>query len=68
MTPLMAKSAPFLINHIMSGNRFNSILGALRFTNREISYEYGLFHIRQLEEAWNQNMDQQYFSIMDQCS
>ena len=38
MTPLIAKVAPFRLNHIMSRNRFDSILSALRFTNREEPY------------------------------
>ena len=57
----MAKGAPFIINRIMSRNRFDYILGALRFTNREVPYEDGFFQMRQLEEAWKQNMAQQFF-------
>ena len=60
-TPSMAKCAPFRLNRIMSRNRFDSILSALRFTNREVPYEDGFFKMRQLEEAWNQNMAQQFF-------
>ena len=59
-TPSMAKGAPFRLNCIMSRNRFDSILGALRFTNREVPYEDGFLKMRQLEEACNQNMDQQF--------
>ena len=40
--------------------RFDSILSSLHFTNREVTYEDGLFHILQSEGAWNQNMDQQF--------
>ena len=61
-TPSMAKGSPFILNHIMSHNRFDSIIIALCFTNREVPYENGFFQMRQLEEAWNQNMDQQFFS------
>ena len=67
-TPSMDKSAPFRLNRIMSCNWFDSILSAIFFTNREVPYEDGFFQMSQLEEAWNQNMDQQFFSIMDQCS
>ena len=56
----MDKGAPFRINRIMSRNRFDSILSALRLTNIEVTYEYGFFQMRQLEEAWNQNMAQQF--------
>ena len=62
MTPLMTEGASFRINHIMSCNRFNYILGSLCFTNREVLYEYGFFHMQQLEEACNHNMAQQFFS------
>ena len=44
----------------MSCNQFDSILSALRFTNREVPYEAGFFHTRKLEEAWNHNMAQQF--------
>ena len=68
-TPSMAKGAPFRINRIMSRNRFDSILSALRFTNREVLYEYGFLQMCQLEEAWNQNMAQQlllsWINILD---
>ena len=60
-TPWMAKGAPFILNRIMSRKRFDSILSALCFTNREVPYDYGFFQMRQLEEAWNQNMAQQFF-------
>ena len=63
MTPSMAKGATFLFNHIMSCKRFDSILSALCFTNREVPYEDGFFHMRQLEEAWNQNMAQKHLPL-----
>ena len=56
----MAKSATFRLHSIISRNRFDSILGALSFTNREVPYEDGFLKMRQLEEAWNQNMAQQF--------
>ena len=60
-TPLLDKGAPFQLNHIMSRNRFNYIPSALSFTNIEVPYEDGFFHMLQLEEAWNHNMAQQLF-------
>ena len=59
-TPSMAKGAPFRINRIMSRNRFGYILSDLHFTNREVPYEDGFLQMRQLEEAWNKNMAQQF--------
>ena len=56
----MAKGAPFRLNSIMSRNRFDSILSALRFMNREVPYEDGFLQLRQLEEAWNHNMAQHF--------
>ena len=56
----MAKCAPFRLNSIMSRNRFDSILSAISFTNREVPYEDGFLQMFQLEEAWNHNMDQQF--------
>ena len=60
-TQSMAKGAPFRINHIMSCNRFDSILSANSFTNTELTHEYGFLNMCQLEEAWNENMAQQFF-------
>ena len=59
----MAKGAPFRLNSIMSRNWFDAILIAIRFTNREVPYEDGFLQMRQLEEAWNQNMSQQFFPL-----
>ena len=47
-TPSMAKGAPFRLNHIMSRIRFDSILGALSFTNREVPHDDGFFQMCQL--------------------
>ena len=60
-TPLMAKGAPFRINRIMYRNWFDYIISAIIFTNREVPYEDRFFQMRQLEEAWKQNMSQQCF-------
>ena len=59
-TSLMAKGTPLRLNRIMSRNRFDSIISDLRFTNREVPYEDGFLQMRQLEEAWNHNMAQQF--------
>ena len=60
-TPPMANGNTFRLNRIMSCNRFDSMLGALRFTNIEVPYEDGFFQMRQLEEVWNNNMAQHFF-------
>ena len=60
-TPSMDKGDPFRLNCIMSRNQFDSIISSLHFTNREVPYEDGFLQMRQLEEAWNQNMAQQFF-------
>ena len=52
MTPSIAKGAPFQLNHIMSYNRFDSILSDF-FTNIEVPYEDRFFQVRQLGEACN---------------
>ena len=58
----------------MSCKQINYILSDLSFTNIEVPYEYGFFHMRQLKEVWNHNMDQNnlpswinvlYYSIME---
>ena len=59
-TPSKAKGDPFRINSIMSRNRFDSIISALCFNNREVPYEDGFLQMRRLEEDWNQNMSQQF--------
>ena len=56
----MAKGDPFRLNRIIYLNRFDTILSALRFTNREVPHEDGFLQMRQLEEAWNQNMAQHF--------
>ena len=57
----MAKGALFRLNRIMSRNRFDYIISALRFTNREVPYEDDFLQMCQLEESWDQNMAQQFF-------
>ena len=46
-TPSMDKVAPIRLNCIMSCNRFDSIIGALCFTNREVTHEDGFLQMRQ---------------------
>ena len=48
--PTMSGGAPFRINKYMSRNRFEGILGSLRYTDQKnIEYYDRFFHMRQLE-------------------
>ena len=42
----MAKGDPFLLNKIMSSNRFDYIIISVRFTNIEVPYEDVSFIMR----------------------
>ena len=67
-TPLMAKCAPFRLNSIMSHNWFDSILSAIRFTNREVPYEDGFLQMipeDYLEEVLIPNTDKGLSVPMD---
>ena len=44
--PSMAKGDPFLLNKIMSSNRFDYIIISVRFTNIEVPYEDVFFIMR----------------------
>jgi hypothetical protein len=56
----MYKGAPFRLGKYMSRNRFDEILSSLRYTNKEVDFPDGFFHMRQLEEAWNKNMADEF--------
>ena len=43
----------------MSRNRFEVILGYLRYKDKkDVGYYDGFFHMRKIKEAWNLNMDE----------
>ena len=49
--------APFRLNDIMSGRRFEEIVQALCFTNMEApSFRDKFWEVRQMVKEWNQNM------------
>ena len=49
--------APFRLNDLMSGRRFEEIIGALAFTDLEPpSFKDKFWEIRQMVKAWNDNM------------
>lgn len=56
----MFSGAPFRLNQYIARNRFNEILGALRYTNVTVDYQDGFFEMRQLEKEWNANMDEEF--------
>ena len=64
----MAKGAPFRLNRIMSHNRFDYILSALRFTNREVPYEDGFLTNAPIVGSLEAEYGSTVFAIMDQFS
>ena len=68
MKPFMAKGAPFRLNRIISCDRFDSILGDLRFTNIEVPYEDGFFTNAPIGGSLEPDYGSTVFAIMDQCS
>ena len=54
--PVMHRGSPFWLNQYMSHQWFYEIPAYLRYTNREVHYEDGLLQMRQMEEARNKNM------------
>ena len=58
--PVIHRGSPFCLNKYMSLHHFAEILASSRYTNREVQYEDVLFHMRQMEEAWNKNMADEF--------
>jgi Transposase IS4 len=60
--PNINHGAPFRFNEYMSRNRFEDILQNLVYTNRTppAGYVDRFFQMRQMEEAWNKNMADQF--------
>ena len=60
--PGMEGGAPYRFNLFMSRNRFDDILQNLVYTNRipPAAYKDPFFHMRQMEDAWNRNMEDQF--------
>lgn len=63
--------APFRLNTYMSRNRFENILNDLTYTDKPIpSYKDGFFFQRQMEDAWNANMMEEFepswISVLDE--
>jgi hypothetical protein len=60
--------APVRLNQWMSRNRFQQILNALFFTDRDVpAYVDKFFYIRQLIESWNQNMNDKFLPSWISC-
>ena len=49
--PVMHIGSPFRLNKHISRHSSDNILAYLSYTNREVQYEDGLLHMRQMEEA-----------------
>ncbi|KAL7571289.1 hypothetical protein ACA910_008942 [Epithemia clementina (nom. ined.)] len=57
----MFDGAPFRLNHIMSRNRFEAILKAIFYSDREPPpYKDPFWEVRQMLEEWNHNMTEQF--------
>ena len=68
--PSRHKGAPFRMNYYISRNLFGQILYLLQHTDQASEYE-DVFHLmRQLEEAWNKNMEEEFIpswlSVLDE--
>ena len=56
--PKISGGAPFRLDKYISRIIFEGILGSLRYRDKKyIEYYDVFFHMRQMEEAWNVNMD-----------
>ena len=62
------ETAPFRFNEIMSRDRFDNILKALTYTDRVPPvYKDPFWEVRQLIEAWNQNMTENFIPSWILC-
>ena len=60
VAPSRHKGSPFRLNNYMSRNRFEQILSSLQHTDQASEYKDGFHLMRQLEEAWNNNMEDKF--------
>ena len=59
--PKNSEGAPFKLNKYMSRKIFEGILPSLCYIDRKyVEYNYGFFHMHQMEEAWNMNMSEEF--------
>ena len=58
--PSNHKEAPFRLNDYMSRNHFEQILSSLQHTDQASEYEDGFHLMRQWEEAWNKNTEDEF--------
>ena len=54
--PVIHGGDPFRLKRFMSCHCFDEIIASLRYTNRKVQYEDGLFHMMKMEEEWEKNM------------
>ena len=60
MAPSRHKGAPFLLNYYMSRNHSKHIISSLQHTDQASEYEEVFRIMRQWEEAWNNNMEDEF--------
>ena len=65
--PEMHRGSPLCLNGYMPCYFFDEIIASFIYTNREVQYEDGLFHMRQMEEARKKNGGR-FQPTLDQCS
>ena len=57
----MSEGVPFRLNKYISRIRFGGIFSSICYTNKNyVEYYDGFLHIRQMEEAWNLNMAEEF--------
>ena len=68
--PSNHKVEPFRLNNYMSRNLFDHILSLLQHTDQASDYEDGFHIMRQWEEAWNKNTEDEFspswVSVLDE--
>ena len=56
----MFHGSPFRLNEYIGRNPFDDILGSVRYTNEEVQYTDPFLEMRQMEESWNKNMEDEF--------
>ena len=57
----MSVGAPFRLNTYIPMNRFEEILGSIRYrVQNDVGYYDGFFHMSKMEESWKLNMAEDF--------
>ena len=59
-TIYMFHGSHFRLNEYINCNRFDDILGALRYTSEEVQYADPFLEMIHMEELWNKNMEEKF--------